>query len=295
MLSSMTAYGRAFVSSSFGRLVITLQSVNRRHLEIAVIAPRELSLYEIDIRRWVGEVIGRGQVTVRVEAAFESKAPVQVRPNLPMVRQLKAAWEEIGAVLGKEIDSSTLCKVLAGDDGLLCYETDLANQALYRSAIQEALEKALEGFVSMRRKEGAELARDMLERLQLMKDSMQSVRELANRSVEKYRQRLEARVRELVPGAPDHDERLAREVCLYADRCDYTEEVIRFDSHVKQFESLLRDGKPCIGKTLEFMTQEMQREVNTIGSKAQDSDVAKHVVLIKAELERIREQLQNVE
>lgn len=291
----MTAFGRATVIASFGRLVAEVQSVNRRFLEMTVQLPKELAHFEMDVRRWISESVGRGQVTIRVEASFEAVAPIRAVPNLPLARQLKQVWQELGTAISLEVDSQSLVTLLSQEDDLIHYETDLTDEAIYRDALHQVVQEALKHFSQMRKQEGQALASDILMRVEIIQKGLERIEQRAGQATEKYRQRLMAKIQEFVPELVDNEERVMREVCIFADRCDYTEELIRFKSHLQQLTSTVDSDKPCMGKTLDFLLQELNRECNTIGSKAMDSEIAQDVVALKAELERIREQLQNVE
>lgn len=295
MLNSMTAYGRASLATAFGRLVVEIQSVNRRFLEIALALPKELSHLEMDIRGWITEAIGRGQVTVRIQATFDTDAPFKASPNLPLAKQLRKAWDEIGSAISAEVKDSDLLQILANEEQLIRYELDLGSTGVYRSALQEGVNAALAAFIAMRRREGNALLTDMAARIQLLRSSLERIESRSGNATEKYRQRLQARIAELVPGGIEHEERILREICLFAERADIAEEITRFKSHLNQFDEVMQSDQPAVGKTLDFIVQEMNREANTVGSKAMDSDIAQDVIGLKSELERIREQLQNVE
>ncbi len=295
MLRSMTAYGRACLVTTFGRLVAEIQSVNRRFLEISVSLPKELQHLEMDIRRWIGEAVGRGQVTVRIEAFFESDAPLQATANLPLAKQLGHVWKDLGLAVGVEIGGSDLIKLLAQNQDIIKYQIDLSDHDVYLAALKQAIEQALSTFLAMREQEGATLQADIIARVAYLKESVDRISGRIGQATEKYRQKLIARIEELVPRNPETEERILREVCVYADRVDIAEEVTRLRSHLQQFEEAACCDKPCVGKTLDFILQELQREINTLGSKAADQEITQVVVGCKAELERIREQLQNVE
>lgn len=291
----MTAFGRASLATSFGRLVVEIQSVNRRFLEMSVSLPKELAHLEMDVRRWIAEAVGRGQVSVRIEAAFDAELPLKAVPNIALARQLKQAWQEIGEALGLTDTSQVITSLIAQETGLVHFEIDKSDDGTYRSALHHAVKDALKAFIAMRQREGEVLRDDILSRIKTIQHKVESIHQRAGLAAEKYRQKIQAKVQELVPGLADNEERVIREVCIFADRCDYTEEVTRFRSHLLQLLETIDSGKPSVGKTLDFLLQELNREINTIGSKAMDTEVSQGVVIVKAELERIREQLQNVE
>lgn len=295
MLRSMTAYGRACCSTPFGRLTVEIQSLNRRHLEIVTSLPREWLGFDADIKERVAKEVQRGHVSVAVSAAFEKESPISVTPNLPLVQQLKGAWEKVAEAAGVTLDSALCLGLMAKEPGLLFYEVALKDEAQCREALMEALNLSLEQLVGMKRREGERLLADIAPRLQAMRSSMRKVAAKAPNAVERYRKRLKERLEEVLAGCVENEEKILREVSVYAEKVDITEEITRFDSHLSQCEQLLQSEAPSVGKTFEFLLQEMNREANTIASKGADVEVAQQVIAIKAELERIREQIQNVE
>lgn len=295
MLKSMTAYGRATLSTRRGRFVAEIQSVNRKHLEINTFLPPELMRFDRDVRSLIGAKVFRGQVTVKLLVQFDDATPIVVTPNLPLARQLKQAWDAIADDLQLEASQRFTLRMLVKEPGILLYGEELKDETLFLKDISEVIDSALQHFLEMRVTEGAALEKDIADRLSHLKKYVEKIAELAPNAPEKYRQKLRERLEEVIAGAVDNEERILREVCLFAERVDITEEVIRFRSHLKQCEEMLHSDKGAIGKTLEFLLQELNREVNTIGSKASDAEVTKYVVAIKSELERIREQIQNVE
>lgn len=290
----MTAYGRSSIDTFLGRLSVEIQSLNRKFLEINCFLPKELVRYEADIRKFISEKVLRGGINIKISASFSKKTPVMVRPNLPLARQMKAAWDEIAKDLGLE-RGFNLQMLAHENSGILLYDEDLQDEELYRKAILEALELALKGFLEMKNLEGKTLLEDIKNRLINLKQGIEKIAEYAPEATTKYRQKLIERLEELLPGSIENEERILRELGIYAERIDISEEVIRFQSHLKQFIDLLSSSEISIGKTLEFLIQELNREINTIGSKSNHVQVSRLVVEIKGELERIREQIQNVE
>ena len=292
MLKSMTAFGRASIATPIGRFVAEIQSVNRKFLEISTYIPRELSRFDLEIKKWIGEAINRGQVNFKLNVAFDEVAPVSVRPNMPLVRQIAKAWQEIQQELGLkgEIDLN----ILAANEDVLIFDENIQEENRFREAIKEVVTAALKELVQMRIVEGKALAQDIRKRLEILSKALESIEEKAPDATTKYRQKILERLSEISPGI-ENEERLLREVAVFAEKVDITEEITRFRSHLSQFEELLKEPQDSVGKTLDFLVQELNRETNTIGSKSMDVTVSKQVVGIKSELERIREQIQNVE
>lgn len=295
MLRSMTAYGRACCSTSFGRLTIEIQSLNRRHLEIVTSLPREWLGFDADIKERLAKEVQRGHVSVAVSAAFEKESPISVTPNLPLVQQLKGAWEKVAEAAGTTLDAALCLGLMAKEPGLLFYDVALKDESECRNALMQSLDLALKHLVAMKRREGERLLVDIAPRFDAMRTTMRKIAERAPNTVERYRKRLKERLEEVLAGCVENEDKILREVSIYAEKVDIAEEITRFDSHLDQCEHLLKSEAASVGKTFEFVLQEMNREANTIASKGADVEVARHVIAIKAELERVREQIQNVE
>ena len=294
MLKSMTAYGRSTNSSPIGRVTVEIQSVNRKHMEVVASLPKELQCFEVDLRSWITPKVARGRVVVTVSVKFEGVSPVRAIPNLPLAKQLFQAWETIADELGNGVGKPSL-ESLMRTEGLIGYEVDLGDEERYKSVLSETVEAALEPFLAMKEREGALLATDIKQRLELVKSFAKEISGRAEGATEKYRNKLKQHFEEVLPAAIDNEDRILREIAIYADKVDITEELIRITSHLEQIDLLFKSGDRAIGKTLEFLIQELNREFNTIGAKASDSEVSHLVVRCKSEFERIREQIQNVE
>lgn len=294
MLKSMTAYGRASLHSDVGDFVIEIQSVNRKFLEVNTSLPKELNSFEIELKKWLLPHISRGQISLKVSVSYENASPVIVHPNLPLARQIKHAWDEIIQDLHLKNESFNF-SLLANVEDILLFEQNVQEEDRYRDVLKQALELALEKFVHMKTQEGAILQADILERLQRIEQWMRVIEQKTPSAVTKYREKLLSRLEELLPGSIENEERILREVAIFAEKIDIVEEVTRFFCHLNHFRELLQSEATSIGKTLEFVLQELNRETNTIGSKSSDLEIARGVIDIKSELERIREQVQNVE
>lgn len=270
-----------------------IQSVNRKHLEINSFLPKELVRFDAEIKQWVGSLIHRGQVTLKVTACFDVESPTVVAPNLPLARQLKKAWDQIATELG--IEKAFSLELLAKENDLLLYEEDLKDEEGCRKTLHEATSHALSQMMEMKRKEGEALKNDISSRLEKLEDLIKKAEEKAPDAPKKFRQKLTERIEEVLQKGIENEERILREVCVYAEKVDIAEEITRFKSHLKQFETLLNKEALSIGKTMDFLVQELNREINTVGSKSSDIELSHLVVDIKGELERIREQIQNIE
>lgn len=292
----MTGYGRATLETPIGRFSAEISSVNRKFLDIEVNLPHELSRFESDVKKLLGEKIARGQIKAKIFVNFENVTPINIKPNLSFVRQLKAAWETISRDLKLKPEESifSLSAIANREDLFIFEESDTVVEA-YRTPLLEVLNQALDIFLQMRMKEGENLQKDILNRLQSIKTNIKKIEELASEVTERLRQKLKNRLQEAFSEIQVDEERLMKEVFFYAEKMDITEEVMRFNSHLDQLNSLIHSSTSAIGKTFEFLLQELGREINTIGSKAADIHISKLVIEVKGQLEKMREQIQNIE
>lgn len=287
MLTSMTGFGRSILDAPYGRLVIELQSVNRKYLEVFVSLPKELSRFEPEVRKWVAETISRGQVSVRIFLIPNVGAVHNLLPDPSLLKELKKGWEKIAREVGTdpaEISLSFLTQYLPARQEVK--EEDSA-------PLKKGMDEALEGLLKMKKSEGKALAQDLSLRLKLLEKGIAHVEEFSPDATRKMREKLIEKMNEVLKMGPDVEERLLREVALFAERVDVTEEITRFKSHIEQFREMLKGG--AVGRKMDFLIQEMGREVNTIGSKSMESKISHLVVEMKSELEKMREQIQNIE
>jgi uncharacterized protein (TIGR00255 family) len=294
MLKSMTAYGRASKTTKIGNFSVEIQSVNRKHLEIHTNLPKELQRFDHEIRKLIGKSATRGQITFRLNARFEEVSPTTVAPNLPLVKQIKIAADKIAKELGVDA-SAVILELLGQQTDVLINSDELVEEQLYWSTILEVTNEALMKFTEMRQKEGEALQKDIVNYFKRLRQHINQIAAFAPMATNKFFQKLKERIEEVVPGAIENEERLLRELCVYAERVDNMEEITRFNSHLDQCEHLLNSEVTHAGKTLEFLLQELGRETNTIGSKSSELEVSRLIVEMKGDLERIREQIQNVE
>lgn len=293
MIRSMTGYGRGEATvESLGRFTVEVRSVNHRFCEAMVRLPRPFIALEDRFRALILESIARGRVEVQVvwEEAGRGKKRVVVDKELALAYY--NALEDLKATLGTE--TSPDIDLIAGFPEVFCLEAAEVDVETAWAGLQPALRDALRGLMEMREKEGRLLAADFQARLRKVAGQIEKVKGRAPAVVEEYRQRLATRLRELLPQNPLDEGRLAMEVALMAERCDISEEILRLESHLEQLEACLEQDEPT-GRKIEFLLQELNREINTIGSKASDLVISSLVVDIKGELEKLREQAQNIE
>lgn len=291
-LRSMTAFGEAQSVSKLGHFVVEIKSVNRRHLEVQLDLPRPFSQFEADVRGWVIEKIGRGQVNISLFWKKGGSKKVAVSPNLSLAKEMKKGWDLIAKELKVPYDFTL--SLLSNEKDLFIYEEGFEKKEVYFSLLKKAVNDALEKHQMMREQEGKNLAVDIKKRLLLLKKELAQIEKLKDKTTEDYREKLTLKMEALFAG--EWDERILKEVILFAEKSDVTEEIVRFKSHLKEFEDTIEksaDGGK--GKKLEFLLQELGREINTLGNKVMSHEISKISVDMKSELEKIREQIQNVE
>lgn len=295
MLKSMTAFGRAAKRTRLGVFSVEIQSVNRKHLDLSVNLPVSFSRFETEIRKVVGNHVVRGNVSVKMGFVSDNELPVAIKPNLALWKQYKEAWELVSKELSIPFNPQAFFTSFANETALFFIEDTTEKIPDYSAAIHEVLEEALNNFIKMKLEEGKALQEDILSRWHKLRSLITEINKKSPDAVVRYRQKLSERLKELLSGGIEQDERLLKEIALYAERIDVSEEITRFDSHLNQFSDLIHSPSESVGKTLEFILQELNREINTIASKSADIEISRWVIEAKSELEKIREQIQNVE
>lgn len=292
MIKSMTGYGGAKGSAEGLSVSIELKSVNNRYLDVSVKLPRTLLFAEEPIKAAVGRHISRGKVDVFVTVDASASDDMEVRVNEPLLRgyieALNAAAEKYG--LQNDLSLMSVCRL---PDVLSTDRREIDNSALM-SGLGEILEQALCEYDAMRLLEGEKLRDDVLSRLDEISRLTGIVEENAPKTVEEYRARLEQKLQEVLGSTNIDESRILTEAAIFADKIAVDEETVRLRSHLSQLRGLCEGDSPA-GRKMDFLIQELNRESNTIGSKCQNADIAHVVVELKAEIEKIREQIQNVE
>lgn len=274
MLRSMTAYGRSNISCEGGSLTFEIHAVNRKNLDINSFMPKDLLYLDMQIRKWIEKRVKRGQLLVRLSR--EHKGYV---PNIQILKKMKGEWEAISQEL--DLKEGLTLPFLVSQMGKEVSST--VEEAVLEAGVFEALDH----FMAMREKEGEAIRKDLTERLGTISRLSEEIGGSAAKAPEELRRRLKARLTEFELEDAD---RVAKEVVIFAEKADVTEEIVRLKSHIAQFQGYLDGDQGHVGRTLDFLCQEMLREMNTIASKT-----GQDVVMIKSELERIREQVQNIE
>ena len=294
VMKSMTGYGRGGWAQDGFKITVELSAVNRRQSEISLNLPRELEMLEAPIRDAINAKIARGRVIARVSVhAGGSQLSARMHINLPLAKAYTTELNRLAKQL--KLSGQVTLDQLIRAPGVFQTDEELVEAEKIWPVLERALKEALAALVKMREREGEHLARDLAGRITAMRRAVRTIQKQAPLTAKNYRQQLVERIKTagLESPAPD-DERLLKEIVLFADRSDISEELTRLQSHFQQFEDCRKSQEP-VGRTLDFLAQEMNREVNTIGSKANDAVISREVVTLKAELEKFREQAQNVE
>jgi uncharacterized protein (TIGR00255 family) len=290
----MTGHGRGECSQDGFKITVELVSVNRKQTEISIFLPRQLETLEAQIRDEINRRISRGRINVRVSMhAVEGQSDAKVSVNIPLARQyaqsLRLLAKELGMTPELTIDQ------IARVPGVLQAEEAISDAEELWPAMDKALQQALVMLIAMRTREGAHLEKDLESRIQKMKKASGRVQKRAPLVIKRFQKQLQERLTAAgLPATISDEPRFLQEVVMFADKADITEELTRLQSHFQQYEDCRKSTQP-VGRTLDFLAQEVNREINTIGSKANDSLISREVVTMKAELERFREQVQNIE
>lgn len=291
-LLSMTGYGSAKGSVEGQEITVELKSVNNRYLDCSVRLPRNFLFAEDTVKQAVSAGVSRGKVDVFVSAQVSQDSGTVVSVNEELARGYRDAVARIAETLG--LESGLNAFSLARFPDVLTVERRELDKDKAAAALSEITAKAVEEFNAMREREGERLRRDMLGKLETIEGLVSVVEERSPQTVKEYRERLEARLRDILADRSLDEQRVITEAAIFADRTAVDEETVRLRSHIAQFRTMLEEGSP-IGRKMDFLVQEFNRESNTIGSKCSDASLAKVVVDLKSEIEKIREQLQNVE
>ena len=290
-MQSMTGCGTGRVQRNGWEVTAEIKSVNHRFLDLGLRLPRNIAFLEPVVREETGKTLKRGHVDVFLTVRSTESSAVQISVDEELARQYCETGKVLEGTIGAEYDMS-VSKLLAMEGVVTLTEKEM-DQSLISAMCAEALRTALEQMTVMRGKEGAHLKEDLRIHLDAVAELRLKVLERAPKVVTEYREKLGERLKALLTEGVD-PQRLAQETAIMADRCAIDEELARLESHIVQMRSFL-EAEGETGKKMDFLIQEMNREVNTIGSKAQDAEIAKYVVDLKSEIEKLREQVQNVE
>lgn len=293
MLKSMTGFGAGDADNEDYRFHIEVKSVNQRYLDVDVHMPRVLNAFEDRIRNTIKQYASRGKMDVNVSFLDKRTKPKQITVDKNLALAYSNALNEISEAIGesgraRSVDIARFPDVLIVED--IAASLDGAEVLL-----DQALTEALTNFVEMRKKEGKNIEADFLKRIGILEDYVEEISSLAPQIVAYYRERLEKTVSDVLSAQEIDENRLIQETAIYADRVNYTEEIVRLRSHFKQFRDIINEADAPVGRKLDFLIQEMNREINTTASKANNVKAAQLSVDVKSEIEKLREQVQNIE
>ncbi len=292
MIKSMTGYGRSQQLAEGMNITVEIKSVNHRYFEFSSRLPRNYGFLDEKLKSFFNGKLTRGKMEcyVQIEAVEEPDTIISL--NHSLVKGYLDAYKELAETYGLEnnVKVSDISRV----SDIFSVRKQAADEDKIWAAVQIVAEAALDGFISMREREGARLKADVLSRLDEIISNVEFIEERSPQTVAEYNEKLLGRLKELLGETHIDEQRILTEAAIFADKIAVAEETVRLRSHISQLRSFL-DQSDAVGKKMDFLVQELNREANTIGSKAQDVEIARRVVSIKAEIEKIREQIQNIE
>lgn len=299
MLKSMTGFGRGQYEDENFSVTVEMKTVNHRYNEVAIRLPRFLNPLEDKIRKTILKTVNRGRIDVFINADYTSSENCTLKVDKNLAAAYHKALQEVGAAIGIEelnINSAQEVMYLSRCQDVINVKEGFFDVETVWPKVEQAVKEALDNLVTMRETEGGNIYGDFIYRADLIAEKLTKIEERSPMVVEEYQAKLTDRLNNLLA---DHNitvepERLLQEVAIFADRASITEEIVRLKSHIKQFKNIINSDQP-VGRKLDFLIQEFNREANTIASKANDYTLAQIVVEIKAEIEKIREQIQNIE
>lgn len=290
---SMTGFGKGEYSDERYKFILEIKTVNNRYNDIHIRMPRHIRFLEENIRKTIKEYINRGRVDVSVNMEVVEGTDIEVKPNIDLAVKYKKAIDELSEILGKNEELDLRDYINLND--IIELKNEDINEEKTWECLNKALEQGLSTLNKMRILEGKELAQDMINNIDKIIKSLNDITSDSKNVVEEYKLKLETRINEILKDEYNIDEnRLYNEIAIYADKVDINEEIIRLESHIKQLKQTINQGGTA-GRKLDFILQEANREINTIGSKTQDLDITKNIIEVKNLIEKIREQAQNIE
>ena len=292
MIKSMTGYGRAQKLVDGMDITVEIKSVNHRYFEFSSRLPRNYGFLDEKLKSFFNSALARGKMECYVQIEAVEEPDTLISLNHSLVKGYLDAYKELADTYGIENDIkvSNISRV----SDIFMIRKQAADEDRIWAAVSEVAKAALDGFVAMREREGARLRDDVLSRLDEIISNVEFIEKRSPETVAEYNEKLLGRLREMLGDAHIDEQRILTEAAIFADKIAVAEETVRLRSHISQLRSFL-DSSEAIGKKMDFLVQELNREANTIGSKAQDVEIARRVVAVKAEIEKIREQIQNIE
>ena len=292
MVKSMTGYGRSEKVTPTAKCSVEIKSVNHRYLDMSIKLPRKLNMFEADIREVLKDYIQRGKVDVFVSYEDYSKESVNIKYN----QEIAAEYMKYFAKMAEdfELDDDIRVSTLARMPEVLVSEDENINEDEIWKLVKDVLIEACDAFVVSRIKEGENLRTDLLDKLEAMSKNVAFIEERYPKTIEDYKNRLTTKIKEVLEDKQIDESRILTEVCIYSDKVCVDEEMVRLKSHIEAVKEALTTGG-CVGKRLDFLAQELNREANTTLSKSTDIEISNVAITIKTEIEKIREQIQNIE
>lgn len=292
MIKSMTGFGRCEVLKDSRKFTVELKSVNHRYLDVNIRMPKKLNFFETSVRTLLKSYADRGKVDIFITYEDLSQSQVSVKYNAALAAEYLKYLNQMAEEFS--LDNDVRVSTLSRYPEVFTMEECSEDEDELWNGLKEALEGAFSQFVEMRTKEGERLKEDILLKLDLLSEQIRFIEERSPQIIAEYRTKLEEKMRELLEDTQIDDNRIAAEVILFADKICTDEEVVRLKSHIQHMKETLEESNG-IGRKLDFIAQEMNREANTILSKANDLDISNRAISLKTEIEKIREQIQNIE
>lgn len=292
MIKSMTGFGVGDAETADFKVHIEVKAVNQRFLETNYHMPYSMNMFENQLTKKIKEYASRGKLDINIRFQDLRDKAVTVKVDKGLVAAYGQALQEISSQL--ELSAPVTAAQIASYPDVLKLNEENADLEAAQPVLMQAMEQALESFVAMREAEGQNIQRDLLARIGTLENFVGELEKLAPEIVAAYRQRLENLLKEYLAKEDIEESRIIQEVALFTDKVNYTEETVRLRSHFDQFRQIITAGEP-VGRKLDFLIQEMNREINTVASKANSAGAAQFVVDVKSEIEKIREQIQNIE
>lgn len=292
MIKSMTGFGRSEVAEDNRKFTVEIKTVNHRYLDVNIKMPKKLNFFESSIRNLLKEYVQRGKVDVFITYEDLSENNLSIKYNEDVAREYLGYLRQMAETFGIEDDIRV--STLSRYPEVFCMEEQNIDEEHIWKLLEKAVREAGEGVVNTRRNEGENLRQDLLEKLDGMLEYVRYIEERSPEVINSYKTRLEDKVRELLADKDIDENRILTEVTIFADKICVDEEMVRLHSHIESTKDILKAGG-SVGRKLDFIAQEMNREANTTLSKANDLDISSHAIELKTEIEKVREQIQNLE
>lgn len=292
MLKSMTGYGRQESLTEGRKILVEIRSVNQRFTDYSIKLPKHLGFLEERVRNFVSERITRGKVDIYISVESYEEADKDIRLNSALAESYINALKQLRDEFDLRDDISVMGVAKFTD--IFKAERRDEDQDKIWELVKGVMTDAMDELIAMREREGERIEKDLIERIEYMKTLAAEIDKRSPQTVAEYRERLYTKIKELLEDREPDESRILTEVAIFADKIAVNEETVRLGSHFEEFNNIINSGEPA-GRKLDFLIQEINREVNTIGSKAQDIEIAKLVVTLKGEIEKLREQIQNIE